>query len=111
MSSGAPPFAGVAGGIPDFDVAVVLEGTTIRVIDNEGTELDTGVLGTDDTDCFDTAVAACPHNGKLYIGPGTFTLEANKIFYLNGGDEGSASNPFYYAIGILDGKNIFMIKC
>jgi hypothetical protein len=25
---------------------------------------------------------------------------------LNGGDEGSASNPFYYAIGILDGKNI-----
>lgn len=102
----APPFAGVAGGIPDFDVAVVLEGTTIRVIDNEGTELDTGVLGTDDTDCFDTAVAACPHNGKLYIGPGTFTLEANKIFYLNGGDEGSASNPFYYAIGILDGKNI-----
>ncbi len=40
------------------------------------------------------------------MGPGTFTLEANKIFYLNGGDEGSAANPFYYAIGILDGKNI-----
>lgn len=102
----APSSGGVAGGIPDFDVAVVLEGTTIKVINNEGTTLDTGVLGTDDTDCFDTAVTACPHNGKLYVGPGTFTLEANKIFYLNGGDEGSASNPFYYAIGILDGKNI-----
>lgn len=102
----APSSGGVAGGIPDFDVAVVLEGTTIKVINNEGTTLDTGVLGTDDTDCFDTAVTACPHNGKLYVGPGTFTLEANKIFYLNGGDEGSAANPFYYAIGILDGKNI-----
>ncbi len=99
-------FGGVAGGIPDFDVAVVLEGTTIKVINNEGTTLDTGVLGTDDTDCFDTAVAACPHNGMLYIGPGTFTLKANKLFYLNGGDEGSASNPFYYAIGVLDGKNM-----
>lgn len=102
----APSSGGVAGGIPDFDVAVVLEGTTIKVINNEGTVIDTGVLGTDDTDCFDTAVTACPHNGKLYVGPGTFTLEANKIFYLNGGDEGSAANPFYYAIGILDGKNI-----
>lgn len=102
----APSSGGVAGGIPDFDVAVVLEGTTIKVINNEGTTLDTGVLGTDDTDCFDTAVAACPHNGMLYIGPGTFTLKANKLFYLNGGDEGSASNPFYYAIGVLDGKNM-----
>ena len=100
------PAATVAGGIPDFDIAVVLEGTTIRVIDNEGTELDTGTLGVDDTDCFDTAVASCPHNGMLYIGPGTFTLKANKLFYLNGGDEGSASNPFYYAIGVLDGKNM-----
>ncbi|MFA5408671.1 MAG: hypothetical protein WC343_07880, partial [Bacilli bacterium] len=100
----APPVA--AGGIPDFDIAVVLEGTTIKVVNNEGDVIDTGVLGTDDTDCFDTAVAACPHNGMLYIGPGTFTLKANKLFYLNGGDEGSASNPFYYAIGVLDGKNM-----
>ncbi len=102
----APSAIGVAGGIPDFAVAVVLEGTTIKVINNEGATLGTGVLGTDDTDCFDIAVANCPHNGKLYVGPGTFTLLANKIFYLNGGDESSAANPFYYAIGILDGKNV-----
>jgi len=102
----APPSGAIAGGIPDFHVAVVLEGTTIKVVDNEGTVLDTGTLGIDDTDCFDTAVASCPHNGMLYISPGTFTLKANKIFYLNGGDEDSASNPFYYAIGVLDGKNM-----
>lgn len=40
--------------------------------------------------------------------PGTFTLEANKIFYLNGSSEEDASNPFYYAIGILDGQNIVL---
>lgn len=90
----------------DYDVIVYIDGSQVIAEDSNGRKIASGVAGTDDTDCFDTAVAACPHNGKLYVGPGTFTLEANKLFYLNGGDEGSASNPFYYAIGILDGKNI-----
>lgn len=90
----------------DYDAIVYIDGSQVIAEDSNGRKIASGVAGTDDTDCFDTAVAACPHNGKLYVGPGTFTLEANKLFYLNGGDEGSASNPFYYAIGILDGKNI-----
>ncbi|MDD3930338.1 MAG: right-handed parallel beta-helix repeat-containing protein [Sphaerochaeta sp.] len=89
-----------------YDAIVYIDGSQVIAEDSNGRKIASGVAGTDDTDCFDTAVAACPHNGKLYVGPGTFTLEANKLFYLNGGDEGSASNPFYYAIGILDGKNI-----
>jgi len=90
----------------DYDAIVYIDGSQVIAEDSNGRKIASGVAGTDDTDCFDTAVAACPHNGKLYVGPGTFTLEANKLFYLNGGDESSASNPFYYAIGILDGKNI-----
>ena len=90
----------------DYDAIVYIDGSQVIAEDSNGRKIASGVAGTDDTDCFDTAVAACPHNGKLYVGPGTFTLEANKLFYLDGGDEGSASNPFYYAIGILDGKNI-----
>jgi len=94
------------GGISDFDVAIFLEGTTIKVVNNKWYILDTGTIGVDDTRCFDTAVDSCPHNGKLFIGPGTFTLEANKVFYLTGDSEETQSNPFYYAIGVLDGKNI-----
>ncbi len=89
-----------------YDAIVYIDGSQVIAEDSNGRKIASGLAGTDDTDCFDTAVAACPHNGKLYVGPGTFTLEANKSFYLDGGDEGSASNPFYYAIGILDGKNI-----
>lgn len=91
-----------------YDIVIIAEDDVIRVQDNEGTVLDEGTLGVDDTDCFDTAVANCPQNGKIFICPGTFTLEANKLFYLNGSSEEEASNPFYYAIGILDGQNIVL---
>ena len=91
-----------------YDIVIIAEDNIIRVQDNEGNILDEGTLGVDDTDCFDTAVANCPQNGKIFICPGTFTLEANKIFYLNGSSEEEASNPFYYAIGILDGQNIVL---
>lgn len=91
-----------------YDIVIIAEDDIIRVQDNEGTVLDEGTLGVDDTGCFDTAVANCPQNGKIFICPGTFTLEANKLFYLNGSSEEEASNPFYYAIGILDGQNIVL---
>ena len=90
----------------DYDIAVTISDENIITLDNNGNIIEQGILGVNDTTCLQAGVDACPNNGKLFIGPGTYTLEANKLFYLNGGDEGSASNPFYYAIGILDGKNI-----
>lgn len=94
------------GGVSDYDIAVVVEDTIVRVLDNEGNTIDYGTHGDDDTRCLQSAVDACPHNGKVFVGPGLYILEADKLFYLNGSSPETADNPFYYAVGVLDGKNI-----
>ena len=88
------------------DVAVALEDNIIKIVDKEGTVIEEGVLGVDDTACLQAGIDACPQNGKMFICPGTFTLEADKLFYLNGSGPETADNPFYYCLGVLDGKNI-----
>lgn len=88
------------------DVAVALEDNIIKIVDKEGTVIEEGVLGVDDTACLQAGIDACPQNGKMFICPGTFTLEADKLFYLNGSGPETAANPFYYCLGVLDGKNI-----
>ena len=95
--------AGISPG--SWDVMIYIESTSVKAVSSDGTEIDSGTLGTDDTDIFDSAIAACPNDGKLFIGPGLYTLLANKLFYLDG-PIGTLTNPFYYAIGILEGKNI-----
>jgi len=95
--------AGISPG--SWDVMIYIESTSVKAVSSDGTEIDSGTLGTDDTDIFDSAIAACPNDGKLFIGPGLYTLLANKLFYLDGPIE-ALTNPFYYAIGILEGKNI-----
>lgn len=94
------------GGVSDYDIAVVIEDAVIRVLDNEGNTVSYGVNGEDDTMCLQAAVDACPHNGKVFVGPGLYILEADKLFYLNGSGPETADNPFYYAVGVLDGKNV-----
>ena len=94
------------GGVSDYDIAVVVEDTIVRVLDNEGNTIDYGTHGDDDTRCLQSAVDACPHNGKVFVGPGLYILEADKLFYLNGSGPETADNPFYYAVGVLDGKNV-----
>ena len=86
-----------------YSVRIYIRGTEIIARKADGTILDSGVLGTDDTDVFDAAVAGCPDNGSIGIGPGLYTLEANKLFYLSGD---GTTNPHYYAFGpAMEGKN------
>jgi hypothetical protein len=94
------------GGVSDYDIAVVIEDAVIRVLDNEGNTVSYGVNGEDDTMCLQAAVDACPHNGKVFVGPGLYILEADKLFYLNGSGPETADTPFYYAVGDLEGKNV-----
>lgn len=84
-------------------VSINQRGTVIYATDEWGQIIDSGVLGTDDTDVFDAAVAECPTNGSIFIGPGVYTLLANKLFYLSGN---GTTNPMYYCIGILEAKNV-----
>jgi len=100
------PGVGGGSGVSDYDIAVVIEDAVIRVLDNEGNTVSYGVNGEDDTMCLQAAVDACPHNGKVFVGPGLYMLEADKLFYLNGSSPETADNPFYYAVGVLDGKNV-----
>jgi len=86
-----------------YSVQIFQRGTEIIARKADGTILDSGILGTDDTDVFDAAVAGCPDNGSIGIGPGLYTLEANKLFYLSGD---GTTNPHYYAFGpAMEGKN------
>jgi len=100
------PGVGGGSGVSDYDIAVVIEDTVVRVLDNEGNTISYGTNGVDDTSCLQDAVDACPDNGKVFVGPGLFTLYADKLFYLNGSSPETAANPFYYAVGVLDGKNV-----
>ena len=88
------------------DIAATIEENTIRIVDKDGNVVEEGVLGIDDTACLQAGIDACPQNGKMLICPGTFTLEADKLFYLNGSGPEFADNPFYVALGVFDGKNI-----
>ncbi|MDD3045739.1 MAG: right-handed parallel beta-helix repeat-containing protein [Candidatus Delongbacteria bacterium] len=88
------------------DIAVTTTEDTVRVYDKEGNIIEEGILGEDDTACLQAGIDACPQNGKMFICPGTFTLEADKLFYLNGSGPETADNPFYYCLGVMDGKNI-----
>jgi hypothetical protein len=90
----------------DCDIAVTISEDTIKVFDKDGNVVEEGVLGVDDTTCLQAGIDACPQNGKMFICPGTFTLEANTLFYLNGSAPEYADNPFYVALGVFDGKNI-----
>lgn len=86
-----------------YSVSIAARGTVIYATDAWGQIISSGVLGTDDTDVFDAAVAECPDDGSIFIGPGTYTLEANKLFYLSGD---GTTNPHYYAFGpAMEGKN------
>lgn len=90
-----------------YSVRIYIRGTEIIARKADGTILDSGVLGTDDTDVFDAAVAGCPDNGSIGIGPGLYTLEANKLFYLSGD---GTTNPHYYAFGpAMEGKNCYVV--
>jgi hypothetical protein len=59
--------------------------------------------GNSATAAFDEAVDGCPDDGKIFIGPGTYELVADKQFYLTGTIE-NPSDLFYYCIGIMEGK-------
>lgn len=86
-----------------YSVSINIRGTVIYATDSYGQIISSGVVGTDDTDVFDDAVAGCPTNGSIFIGPGVYTLLANKLFYLSGD---GTTNPMYYCIGILEAKNV-----
>lgn len=85
-----------------YDVIVYQSGTSIYAVEADTTLVDSGTVGTDDTDVINAAIAACPQNGTLFIDSGTYTLKADTVFYLNGG----TSNPYWVCLPILDGKNI-----
>ncbi len=85
-------------------VEVFLRGTEIIARKADGSIL---YSGDSATAAFDEAVDGCPDDGKIFIGPGTYELLANKQFYLSGSIE-EPSNPFYYCIGILEGKNLHL---
>ena len=85
-----------------YDVIVYQSGTSVYAVEADTTLVDSGTVGTDDTDVINAAIAACPQNGTLFIDSGTYTLEANTVFYLNGG----TSNPYWVCLPILNGKNI-----
>ena len=85
-----------------YDVVVYQSSTTIYAVEADTTLVDSGTVGTDDTDVINAAIAACPQNGTLFIDSGTYTLDADTVFYLNGG----TSNPYWVCLPILDGKNI-----
>lgn len=87
-------------------VEVLLRGTEIIARRSDGTILDSGIAGTDDTAVIDSAIIGCPDGGSIWFGPGTYTLEASGgPFYLSGN---GTTNPFYYCIGVLEGKNIHL---
>lgn len=87
-------------------VEVFQRGTEVIARKADGTILDSGVVGTDDTDVINAAVTGCPTNGSILIGPGTYTLEASGgPFYLSGD---GTTNPFYYCIGVLEAKNVHL---
>jgi len=95
--------AGSGGAPAVFNGLIYLDSGTIKAVTPNGTVIDNGVAGTDDTDIFDAAVQACPNNGSIGIGPGTYILKANKLFYLS---NNSTTNPIYYAFGpAMEGKN------
>lgn len=85
-----------------YDVVVYQSSTSIYAVEADTTLVDSGTVGTDDTDVINAAIAACPQNGTLFIDSGTYTLDADTVFYLNGG----TSNPYWVCLPILDGKNI-----
>lgn len=85
-----------------YDVIVYQSSTSIYAVEADTTLIDSGTVGTDDTDVINAAIAACPQNGTLFIDSGTYTLNADTVFYLNGG----TSNPYWVCLPILDGKNI-----
>jgi len=99
--------AGSGGAPAVFNVLIYLDSGTIKAVTPNGTVIDNGVAGTDDTDIFDAAVQACPNNGSIGIGPGTYILKANKLFYLS---NNSTTNPIYYAFGpAMEGKNCYVV--
>lgn len=59
-------------------------------------------IGVDDAEIVKAAVEAVPPNGSIFIGAGTYDLEANNEFALNP----DGSNPFWCCIPVLEGKNI-----
>ena len=85
-----------------YDVIVYQSGTSVYAVEADTTLVDSGTVGTDDTDVINAAIAACPQNGTLFIDSGTYTLDADTVFYLNGG----TSNPYWVCLPILNGKNI-----
>ena len=90
-----------------YDAIVYIDGSQVIAEDSNGRKIASGVAGIDDTDIFDAAVQACPNNGSIGIGPGTYILEANKLFYLS---NNSTTNPIYYAFGpAMEGKNCYVV--
>ena len=88
-----------------YDIIVYQSGTGIYAIEADTTLVDSGTVGTDDTDVINAAITACPQDGVLFIDPGTYTLDADTVFYLDGG----TSNPYWVCLPILDAKNIHIL--
>jgi hypothetical protein len=87
---------------PPYDVIVRLSGTSVIAEDSDGTEIDSGTAGTDDTVVLQAGIDATPDGGVLYIGPGTYeNLVADTDFVLN-----SIPQTVYACLLVTGGKNI-----
>lgn len=56
----------------DYDAMVFIDGTDVVAIDSDGSVIDHGTAGTDDSTVIQAAIDNVPSKGKLIIGPGTY---------------------------------------